>query len=58
MTATEWEAYTAALQRPTEPKVFCSSNRRNKWGRIAHSCSVHPGHENDHRDMHTGASWT
>lgn len=48
----------AALQRPTQPKVFCSSTRRNKWGHRVASCSFVPGHENDHRDVHTGATWS
>ena len=33
---------------------MCSANRRDKWGRRVAECSFHPGHENDHRDVHAG----
>lgn len=35
----------------------CPARRRNKWGWVAASCSFHRWHENDHRDVHTGATW-
>lgn len=46
------------LSRPEEPKVFCSSYRSNGRGYIVHGCSFHAGHENDHRDVHSGATWS
>lgn len=42
----------------TEVDGRCSSYRRDGSGNVAHSCSFHPGHENDHRDVHTGATWS
>lgn len=45
------------LHGSASPKEFCSSTRRNKHGRVVAECSFHPGHENDHRDAHEGATW-
>jgi hypothetical protein len=44
-------------ERPSEPRQACSANRRDKWGRRVAECSFQPGHENDHRDVHTGRTW-
>jgi hypothetical protein len=38
-------------------KAFCSARRHNQHGNVVASCSFHPGHENDHRDVHSGATW-
>lgn len=52
-------AMSAQLDRPTEPKVFCKAHLiARRTGYTTSSCSFHIGHENDHRDVHTGATWT
>lgn len=47
-----------ALDYPTEPKTFCTANRRDKWGHVAHTCTAHEGHEGAHRDFHSGGTWS
>lgn len=48
-----------ALARSTEPKVFCQSKIRSpRTGYVIASCSFHVGHENAHRDVHEGRTWT
>lgn len=45
-------------KRPDESRIVCSASRRDKWGRGVAQCSFEPGHENDHRDVHAGRTWT
>ena len=52
------ERMSAALQRPTTAKVFCQANVRSpRTGYVVASCSMHVGHTNDHRDVHSGTTW-
>lgn len=52
-----------ALDHPQQPKTFCTAQRRNKWGHVTVSCSMHAGHvdqngqPNAHVDTHTAARW-
>jgi hypothetical protein len=59
------ERMSAALQRPSEVKVFCQANVRSpRTGYVTVSCSMHLGHvdqggqPNAHVDVHTGARWS
>lgn len=50
---------SAALTRPLDEKVFCGARRRSGiTGAVAHACSFHVNHENSHRDVHSGATWS
>jgi hypothetical protein len=42
---------------PAAPRQWCGATRRGRWGWIVATCSFHPGHVNDHRDIHTGRTW-
>jgi hypothetical protein len=52
-----------ALGRPLEPKIFCTARKFNRWGYVAHNCTMHAGHSdqtgnpNEHIDTHSGARW-
>lgn len=52
-------AMSALLGRPEEQKVFCKAYlvAKHTGYRVA-SCSIHQGHENLHRDVHSGMTWS
>lgn len=47
------------LARDThEHRPQCGATRRDNRGHVVAECSFHPGHENDHRDVHAAHTWT
>lgn len=40
-----------------EHRPRCGATRRDNRGYVVATCSFHPGHENDHRDVHAGRTW-